>query len=178
MTVLVGRQLVLRDFEAADEDAVRVIAAAPETGRFAEFGLRDDEEIRRFVLEARAEARDVDRSSFSLAAVVAASGLLVGSVRLWVTDVEYRRGEVGFVFRPDVWSRGYATEAVRLLLAYARDELRLRRVVATCHPDNVGSARVLEKAGMELEGRMRDHLRLRGAWRDSLLYAAVNEDVP
>ena len=54
----------------------------------------------------------------------------------------------------------------------------MRRVVATCHPDNVGSARVLEKAGMEREGRMRGHLRLRGAWRDSLLYAAGNRDGP
>ncbi len=47
-------------------------------------------------------------------------------VRIWVTDTEYSRGEIGFFFRRDVWSQGYATEAVRLVLAFGRDELRLR----------------------------------------------------
>jgi RimJ/RimL family protein N-acetyltransferase len=55
--------------------------------------------------------------------------------------------------------------------------LRLRRIAATCHPDNRASARVLEKIGMRREGRLRSHLFVRGAWRDSLLYAAVNDDV-
>jgi RimJ/RimL family protein N-acetyltransferase len=38
------------------------------------------------------------------------------------------------------------------------------------------SARVPEKIGMRCEGRLRDHLLVRGAWRDSLLYAAVGDD--
>ncbi|MGY2091888.1 GNAT family N-acetyltransferase [Nocardia gipuzkoensis] len=45
---------------------------------------------------------------------------------------------------------------------------------ATCHPDNHASARVLEKVGSTLEGRMRSHLFVRGVWRDSLLYAAID----
>ncbi|WP_368854288.1 GNAT family N-acetyltransferase [Nocardia abscessus] len=52
--------------------------------------------------------------------------------------------------------------------------MRLRRISATCHPDNHASARVLEKVGSTLEGRMRSHLFVRGARRDSLLYAAVD----
>lgn len=53
---------------------------------------------------------------------------------------------------------------------------RLQRVTATCRPENVGSARVLEKAGLRLEGRMRDHMWIRGRYRDSLLYAALRTD--
>jgi RimJ/RimL family protein N-acetyltransferase len=60
------------------------------------------------------------------------------------------------------------------LLRFGFDRLDLHRIAATCHPDNRGSSRVLEKAGMELEGRMRDHKLIRGEWRDSLLYAAIN----
>jgi len=69
-----------------------------------------------------------------------------------------------------------ATEAAELLLRFGVDHLQLRRISATCHPDNHASVRVLEKAGLEYEGRMRSHLFVRGAWRDSLLYAAVNGD--
>ncbi len=40
-------------------------------------------------------------------------------------------------------------------------------------PENVASARVLEKVGMRREGRLRDHRYAKGRWRDSLLYAIL-----
>jgi len=49
----------------------------------------------------------------------------------------------------------------------------LHRITATCDPENVGSARVLEKIGMVREGHLRDYFLIRGAWRDRLLYAAL-----
>jgi len=54
--------------------------------------------------------------------------------------------------------------------------LDLHRIEATCHPDDRASARVLEKAGFHFEGRLRDHMRMRGQWRDSLLYATIRAD--
>ncbi|GLY19915.1 GNAT family N-acetyltransferase [Kineosporia rhizophila] len=43
-------------------------------------------------------------------------------------------------------------------------------------PDNQASARVLEKTGLSLEGRMRHHMQIKGRWRDSLLYARLGGD--
>ncbi len=93
-----------------------------------------------------------------------------------VTNVEHRRGEIGYVLHPDFWSKGLATEAAQMLLRFGFEQLQLRRISATCHPDNHASARVLQKAGLTFEGRMRSHLFVRGEWRDSLLYAAISED--
>ena len=97
-----------------------------------------------------------------------------GGVRL-ITSARHRRGEFGFALHRDLWSRGHATEASALLLRFGFDHLRLRRISATCHPDNSASARVLEKAGLRFEGRMRSHLFVRGTWRDSPLYAVVDD---
>ena len=47
------------------------------------------------------------------------------------------------------WDRGYATEAARAILKFGFDELNMRRIWAKCVADNIGSARVLEKMGME-----------------------------
>jgi ribosomal-protein-alanine N-acetyltransferase len=177
MTTLTGKRLILRDFVASDESAVHDFARDETVTRFTVFGPNSEGDTRQFITEAVAQRATPDRSKYSLAATLANSGRLVGSVSIRITSPQHLRGELGFVFHPDVWSRGYATEATRLLLEFGREELRLRRVVATCHPDNVASARVLEKAGMQQEGRMRDHLRVRGSWRDSLLYAAINPAV-
>lgn len=177
MTILSGERLVLRDFCASDESAVHAFASDPTVTRFTDFGPNDVDDTRRFIAGAVAQ-RDVrGRSTYSLAAVLAGSGRLVGSVGIWTTSAQHLRGELGFVFHRDVWSQGYATEATKLLLEFGHRVLHLRRIAATCHPENLASARVLEKAGMQLEGRMRDHLQVRGSWRDSLLYAAVDSAI-
>jgi GNAT superfamily N-acetyltransferase len=71
------------------------------------------------------------------------------------------------------WGRGYATEAAAALLAFGFDEAGLHKISATCDPENIGSSRVLQKIGMRQEGRLQDHLLVRGQWRDRLLYAAA-----
>ena len=69
--------------------------------------------------------------------------------------------------------QGVATEAARLLLGFGFAVLGRRRIEATCDPDNVASRRVLEKLGMQFEGRLRDDLPMRDGWRDSLLFSIV-----
>ena len=71
--------------------------------------------------------------------------------------------------------RGYATAAVRAVVAHAFDDLKLHRVEAACVPTNHASRRVLEKSGFTLEGRARAYLKINGAWADHLLFGVVND---
>lgn len=176
VTELTTDGLVLRDFAVTDEADAHSYASDPIVTRFCDRGPNGIDETRAFLAAASAQANDPQRDQFALAAVQPESGRVVGSVSIGVTSAENRRGEISFVFHRDVWSQGYATRAARLLVRFGFAELRLRRVFATCHPDNHASARVLEKAGLDYEGRMRSHLFVRGEWRDSLLYAAVNPE--
>ncbi|WNV89893.1 GNAT family N-acetyltransferase [Umezawaea sp. Da 62-37] len=173
-THLTTDRLLLRDFTPSDEAAIHSFAGDPSVTRFTDWGPNTPADTRAFLAEVTTQQTDPHRTAFNLAAVQADSGRLIGSVSIGVTSPQHRRGEFGFVFHPDVWSQGYATEVGRSLLRFGFDHLRLRRVSATCHPDNHASARVLRKTGLEFEGRMRSHLLVRGVWRDSLLYAAVN----
>jgi len=66
------------------------------------------------------------------------------------------------------------SDAVRTLIAYAFDTLRLHRVEAACQPDNAASRRVLEKAGFTQEGMARAYLKINGAWRDHVLFGIIN----
>ena len=96
---------------------------------------------------------------------------VIGSVAIEVNGEN--EGILGYVFNRAFWSKGYATEAAGTIVRFGFDELKLARISATCHPDNQASARVLQKVGLQWEGRMKDHLCVRGAWRDSLLFASV-----
>lgn len=102
--------------------------------------------------------------------------LVIGSIEVRMLSSLHRQGEFGYVFRRDHWGRGYATEAARAMLAFGFAGLGMERISATCDPDNLASARVLTKAGLRYEGRMRHHQNIRGRWRDSLLFAVVAGD--
>lgn len=59
--------------------------------------------------------------------------------------------DIGFSVLERFWGQGYAIEAARAVMDYARTTLRLARVVAITAPDNVRSAAVLEKLGLRFE---------------------------
>jgi [ribosomal protein S5]-alanine N-acetyltransferase len=58
--------------------------------------------------------------------------------------------EVSYLFLPERWGHGYATEAVRQALAYAFGTMQLRRVVAETQAANAASVRLLERLGFRL----------------------------
>jgi RimJ/RimL family protein N-acetyltransferase len=62
--------------------------------------------------------------------------------------------ELGYWIARSHWGRGYATEAGRAVLAYARDSLRIRRLAAGHFIDNPASGRVLAKLGFRPLGRI------------------------
>ena len=61
--------------------------------------------------------------------------------------------ELGYTFDATFWGHGYATEAAQCVFAYARDELRLRRVISVIDGDNARSLRVAERCGLRRDGR-------------------------
>lgn len=65
--------------------------------------------------------------------------------------------EVGYRLKKDLWGNGYATEITRILLQYGFNHLNLTEIWGTTHPDNIGSQKVLLKAGLLPEGEAAFH---------------------
>jgi RimJ/RimL family protein N-acetyltransferase len=63
--------------------------------------------------------------------------------------------DLGFAFLPRFWSKGYAFESASAVLAHARSDLGLKRIVAIVSPGNAASVGLLEKLGFRLEGLTR-----------------------
>ena len=83
-----------------------------------------------------------------------ATGRIIGSTGLALETPH--RASTGVVLAKAHWGQGYATEALTGVLDIAR-ATSLCRVEALCHHAHNASARVLEKAGFELEGRLKRH---------------------
>lgn len=59
--------------------------------------------------------------------------------------------EISYQFLPQWWGKGYATEAVQLIINYGLNELKLSKIVAETQTANISSCKLLERVGMELE---------------------------
>ena len=98
---------------------------------------------------------------------------LVGMLEL---RIEPFRADLGYVIARQYWGNGYATEITKSVIKWAILQENIYRVWATCDTENLASARVLEKAGMQREGILRRyiiHPNISDQPRDSYCYAVV-----
>jgi len=63
--------------------------------------------------------------------------------------------DIGFAFVPESWNKGYAFESAAAIMSYAKDVLKLPRIVAITNKDNEASAKLLEKLGLHFERLIR-----------------------
>jgi len=86
------------------------------------------------------------------------------------------RADFGYAVARQYWGNGYATEAVKLIVKWALEQESIYRVWAICDVENLASARVMEKAGMQREGILRRyvfHPNIDGEPRDCYCYSIV-----
>ena len=100
----------------------------------------------------------------------------VGSISLMDIQSDHRRVELGYWIGKPFWGNGYATEAVKAVIAFAFEELNLLRVHAWHMTRNPASGRVMEKCGMVREGVMRQHIQKWGEMHDVVLYGIVKTE--
>lgn len=118
------------------------------------------------------------RTPFCYHWVITLDGMVIGRVKAW--DVNPYNGylqlgyDVGEAFR----NQGYMTEAVQAVVHYMLTEADANRVYCSVREGNAASRRVCEKAGMVLEGTLRQHYaRQDGGYDDVCIYGVIKRDM-
>ena len=105
---------------------------------------------------------------------IAVAGEAVGGIGFSIQpDVGYRSAEIGYWLGEEFWGRGITSEVVTAVSDYAFGNHNLCRLFAHVFEWNIASARVLEKAGYQLEGRLRKSVTKDKQTIDQLMYAKV-----
>jgi ribosomal-protein-alanine N-acetyltransferase len=101
-------------------------------------------------------------------------GLTLANIRRGVAQA----GSLGYWMGLPFIRHGYMTAAVRAVIPFAFNTLRLHRLEAACIPSNTGSIRLLENTGFVREGYAREYLCINGIWQDHLLYGRLKDGRP
>jgi ribosomal-protein-alanine N-acetyltransferase len=171
---LTTERLILREFDEDDWPDVLAYQTDPLYLRYYEWTERTPEAVQEFVHMFLAQQREQPRTKFQLAVVLKSTGQLIGTCGIRMERADAHEADIGYELSPLHWGHGYATEAARAIVEFGFGELGLHRIWSWCIADNAGSARVLKRLGMRLEGRLREKEYFKGRWWDTLLFAILD----
>jgi ribosomal-protein-alanine N-acetyltransferase len=169
--VLVAHGLILRPWDVRDIPSLTFHA----NNRSVSRNLKDRFPYPYRVTDAEAWiAHCVCQTERPRSLAIEVDGQAVGGVGVdLLEDIHRLTAEIGYWLAEPLWGRGLATTAVNTMTSYAFGTFGLERLQAMVFQGNVASARVLEKCGYALEGRLQRNVVKDGHVLDSLLYARL-----
>jgi [ribosomal protein S5]-alanine N-acetyltransferase len=167
-------RLILREFKQSDWPDVLAYQSEPLYLRYYEWTERTPQAVQEFIEMFLANQRELPRIKYQLAITLKSNQRLIGNCGVRMKIADAREGDIGYELSPYHWGYGYATEAARAMVEFGFTQLKLHRIWSWCIADNVGSARVLQKLGMQAEGRLRENEYYKGRWWDTLLFGILD----
>ncbi|KQZ60331.1 MULTISPECIES: GNAT family N-acetyltransferase [unclassified Lysobacter] len=172
LPLLRGERLRLRGFRSDDLGDFFALHADPAVMRYWSFPAWTQRHQAEDHL-ARAIAARSNEEMLCWAVVGRDDDRLIGATTLFDIQRAQGRAEIGYALRSAHWSRGYAQEALRLVLDYAYSTLSLRRIEADIDPRNLPSCRLVERLGFRREGLLRERWNVAGECQDSAIYGLL-----
>ena len=160
-----------------DVEDIFKLHSEEEVARFNTIGIPENSEVTRKILEPLLpSAKEQEKVAFSWTIRLPETDTFIGEIGFSLAPARYKLATLHYSLLPMYWGNGYATEAVNALLKHCFLELDLHRIEAGCAIDNLASVRVLEKVGMQLEGRKRKVLPLKTGWSDNFEFAILRDE--
>ncbi|KAF0821107.1 acetyltransferase YnaD [Bacillus sp. ZZV12-4809] len=161
-------RLTIRNFTTEDWQAVYEYTSNPEVMRYIPEGIFTKEAAKEFIRENVENAKHFP-------VFLKNEEVLIGHIGFHQYFGNHTF-EIGWVFNPKFYNKGYASEAAYTVLKYGFEELGLHRIIATCQPENPPSYRVMEKIGMRREAFFKKCIPHGDEWWDEYYYAILKEE--
>lgn len=100
----------------------------------------------------------------------------IGNCGLLSLSKQHNNGEIGYFISPDYWNCGYGGEAAARVVEFGFKELQLERIYGRCMTKNIGSRRVMEKAGLKYEGLARHEVLKWDIYEDVWRFGLIREE--
>lgn len=169
---VVGERVFLR--APSERDAAEFMALSRASARFHRGLVSPPTQSQQFA-DYLERCRRADSASFLICRTE--DGAIAGAINLsQIFRSRFQNAYLGYYIGAPYAGRAYMTEALRLMLRYAFDELKLHRLEANIQPQNHASIALVKRAGFSREGFSRRYLKICGRWRDHERWAIIAED--
>ncbi len=125
-------------------------------------------------ISAMLAANESDTFAFA----ITVNGKAIGSIGAFrQTNIHNKTAELGYYIAEEYWGKGIMTEAVKQLCDYVFSHTDIIRIYAEPFAYNIGSCRVLEKAGFQYEGTLRSNALKNGNVLDMKMYSKLKTEL-
>ncbi len=169
-------RLIIRNFRADDWEDLYEYLSQKEVLKYEPEGVSDREDCKKKAIER-------SNGSIFLAVCLKSSDKMIGHIYFDQTDPpEFLTWEIGYIFNPTFYGKGYATEACQRILQFGFEENHAHRIIAMCSPENTASWKLLERLFMRREGHHKQKAFFRISddgkpiWHDAYQYAILSEE--
>lgn len=168
-------RLILRQIGTDQRDPLFEILSDPEVARYDYFEpLSSVDEAVRFIRRYHEELDDMEEITWGL--YQKETDELIGTCCLGDFCDEARRAEIGYALNRRFWNRGFATEAVKAVIAFGFKSMDLNRIETTITPGNDASVKVLKKLDFTLEGIVRERDLIKGKLEDGIIMSMLRRE--
>lgn len=151
-------RLILRKFRIEDAQAMYDNwACDPRTSRYVPWGVHENVEVTKEILNEWINSYAVP-FTFNWVVELKTDSIIIGSITGVKVDKENKICEIGYCYGPNFWEKGYGTEALKGVINYLFNEVGFRLLEAKHLASNPASGRIMEKAGMQKDGILRERI--------------------
>ncbi len=144
----------------------------PDVNRFMEsrFVTHSIESLKEYVKKMQD-----DENTMFLAIIDSKEEKHIGNIKIDSINRNHNYASLGIMIgEKSYWGKGYGTEAIKLVVKYCFDNLKMHKIIAYVSCLNFATFKAFEKAGFSLEGRMKEKEFIDGNYCDELIYGIVN----
>lgn len=172
---LESERLLLRQLNDDDIQEVFELRSNPETMQFIPRPLLTNYE------EALAHIKMINdkietNEGINWAVTMKGSDKLLGIAGHYRIQWHNFRSEIGYMFLPECYGKGIATEVVGMLVDYGFNEMNMHSLEAVIDPGNTASGRVLEKNGFVKEAHILENEFFNGKFIDTVIYSLLKRN--
>jgi RimJ/RimL family protein N-acetyltransferase len=171
-------RLTARTLVPTDVEAFVAYRSDPDVARYQSWAQYSWEEGRDLIEEMQGLRPGIPGQWYQFALEETTGGVLVGDLAAKVHPHEHGEMEVGFTLSPAHQGKGYGTEAVSGLVAYAFGTLGMHRVIAVTDALNAPAAALLTRVGLRKEAHFRENIFFKGAWSSEFVFAILASEWP
>ncbi len=172
--MLAGKHIVLRPVEVEDLDKLYQWENDPENWQYSDhLNPFSRFYLEQYILNA---SNDIYADKqLRLMITEKGTGEAAGIIDLFEFEPKHRRAAVGIVIDKDKRRKGYASEALRLIIDYAGQTLNLKQLYCGVDSENKGSIDLFRQLGFEVSGNRKSWRLQKGRWKDELFLQLIFE---
>jgi ribosomal-protein-alanine N-acetyltransferase len=167
-------RLVLRKLVASDAKELFFLRSNPQVLQYLLIEPATSiDQVEKFIETINRNIANADSILWGIA-LIDEPNIIIGTICYWNVKPADDRAEIGYLLHPQHWRKGIMKEAMKKVIEYGFQKMKLHSIEADTDPHNIATISLLESNSFQKEAHLKENVFKNGAYHDSAIYSLLN----